>query len=228
VASNQFTMMNVVTGQAATMAPGTFEYDPATLTARWLVSGYLQAGQYNLKVTDAVVDAQSGAKLDGEWVNPLHTGVSVQSVSEFPSGNGTAGGNFLFAMTVLPGDIDRNNQLNSNDVQWIIEGYGDVLGDFNQDGSVDSLDAEELDNELGSAGIGMDLARLFMPTDWNRDLSVGVADYQIFISHDGQHVIPWTNGDANGDGVVNLYDWMILHTTFGLVAITNPPPPPLE
>jgi hypothetical protein len=226
VSNTHFSMMNVITGQPATMASGTFEYDPATFTASWYISGgYLHAGQYILKVTDAVVDAQTGAKLDGEWVNPLHTTVGNQAVSEFPSGNGTAGGNFLFAMTILPGDINRDNQLDWSDIQLINEGYWEILGDFNQDGNVDSLDADDLDTELGSAGVGLQLSQLFMPTDWNDNLSVDVADYQIFTSHYGQQVTPWTNGDANGDGVVNLYDFAILHTTFGLVAVTSTPPP---
>src|SRR5204862_4559171 len=46
------------------------------------------------------------AALDGEWTS---------GGSNFPSGNGAAGGDFRFRLNVLAGDVDRNGVVNSID-----------------------------------------------------------------------------------------------------------------
>ena len=45
----------------------------------------------------------AGNVLDGEWTNSTSYS-QLGSTSSFPSGNGTAGGNFAFRFDVLPGD----------------------------------------------------------------------------------------------------------------------------
>ena len=86
-----------------------FVYDPATFTATWVfntvgfgpekllidVDGDAGAG-----VTDA-----AGNLLDGEGTNPVAPAVSGDT---FPSGDGTPGGDFLFRLNVLPGDVNRS------------------------------------------------------------------------------------------------------------------------
>lgn len=83
-------------------AVSAFTYDPATFTAAWTLSTPILNDKLmlNLDGTTAnrVVDI-AGNGLDGEWL----TGITA-----FPSGNGIAGGNFLFRMNVLPGDVNRS------------------------------------------------------------------------------------------------------------------------
>ena len=50
--------------------------------------------------------ARHGNFLDGEWAD---------GVDAFPSGDGTAGGDFRFSLNVLPGDVNRNGFVSSTD-----------------------------------------------------------------------------------------------------------------
>ena len=59
------------------------------------------------------IEDESGNRLDGDWTNPIST--SDTGTSSFPSGDGTAGGNFLFRFNVVPGDVDANNGVNLGD-----------------------------------------------------------------------------------------------------------------
>ena len=45
------------------------------------------------------IEDAAGNRLDGEWTNPTSTTATGGSV--YPSGNGTAGGNFDFRFNVL-------------------------------------------------------------------------------------------------------------------------------
>jgi hypothetical protein len=70
-------------------------YDAVTMTATWqLSSGAFAVDKLVLDLASTVTDANSNA-LDGEW-----PGLTANA---FPSGNGTAGGNFQFRLNVLPG-----------------------------------------------------------------------------------------------------------------------------
>ena len=51
----------------------------------------------------APVTDLAGNVLDGEWNNPSSYS-QVGSTDMFPSGNGSAGGDFAFRFDVLPGD----------------------------------------------------------------------------------------------------------------------------
>ena len=53
----------------------------------------LPAGRYRVMLADTSVKSATGQILDGEWINP---GPLAPAGSQFPSGNGTAGGNFVF------------------------------------------------------------------------------------------------------------------------------------
>ena len=52
--------------------------------------------------------------LDGEWTNP--TSLSQLTSSIWPSGNGTAGGDFTFYVTFLPGDATGNGSDAPNNI----------------------------------------------------------------------------------------------------------------
>ncbi len=57
----------------------------------------IPAGRYRVLLPDASVKSATGQNLDGEWINP---GPLAPAGSQFPSGNGTAGGNFVFEFTI--------------------------------------------------------------------------------------------------------------------------------
>jgi hypothetical protein len=93
----------------------------------------------------AVTDGAN--KLDGEWNNPDDEGDNSGN-SEFPSGNGTAGGDFVFRITVLRSDLNRDGAVDGLDIDWLVYGFGfpgpHVFehGDINGDGGVDGEDID--------------------------------------------------------------------------------------
>lgn len=112
--------------------------------ATWeLASGVFPADQIVLTLADNIVDA-FGTPLDGDWTNPYSltdTGTSV-----FPSGDGYAGGDFEFFVTIMPGDVDLNNEVSGDDFtiigsNWqIMSGMEYTDGDASGDGAVDGDD----------------------------------------------------------------------------------------
>ena len=83
-----------------------FSYDSGTFTARWTVAHPIGADRLRITVNDAGVTDTAGNLLDGEWTNGISTA----------SGDGTPGGDFLFDFNVLPGDVNRNGGVNTQDV----------------------------------------------------------------------------------------------------------------
>jgi len=77
------------------LAPDGFTYDPATFTATWKLAQPLGADKLLLGISQTVTDT-AGNALDGDW---------QQGSSLFPSGDGTAGGDFLFRVNLVPGDV---------------------------------------------------------------------------------------------------------------------------
>ena len=78
-----------------------------------------------------------GVLLDGEWTD---------SASAFPSGNGMAGGNFQFLLTVLAGDLNGNCTVDGGDLSALLSDWlqpvskTDTRHDINNDGRIDGGD----------------------------------------------------------------------------------------
>src|SRR5207247_11365194 len=51
-------------------------------------------------------------RLDGEWAN-------ASAGESYPSGNGTAGGDFSFRINLLGGDVSGDGQINALDLSFI-------------------------------------------------------------------------------------------------------------
>jgi hypothetical protein len=91
-------------------------------------------GQFVLAVSDDA-DNVAGLALDGEWTNP--TSLADTNTSTFASGNGTAGGDFEFYITLLPGDVNRDNVVDNADVAALLGGgYGQGSGQTWTDGDM--------------------------------------------------------------------------------------------
>ena len=93
-----------------------FDYQPSTRTATWTLSQPIRNDKVllDLDADAGGVSSPQGGTLDGEWNNAGDT---------FPSGNGTAGGDFRFRINVLPGDTSRNGTV-------VAEDFSDVKNRF--------------------------------------------------------------------------------------------------
>ena len=133
-----------------TYAFSSFAFDPATRVATWTLS---RAVGNDKLIFDLDADSPDGVRggaagngpfLDGEWTN---------GTDSFPSGNGTAGGDFRFRLNVLPGDADRGGVVNALDLAALRQrlnrsttdpgtggGAYSVFADLTGDGRINALD----------------------------------------------------------------------------------------
>ena len=82
----------------------------------------LPAGRYRVVLADASVKSATGQLLDGEWINPQPL---APAGSQFPSGNGTAGGSFVFEFTVgTPGGLSLAGlgEISGQALQSVVQG----------------------------------------------------------------------------------------------------------
>jgi hypothetical protein len=123
-----------------------FEYDSLARTAVWTIDEILNTDQLTLVLNaegPSPITNLAGQSLDGDWTNPPN--IASLLGSAFPSGNGTAGGDFVFVWTVLPGDGNRDNIVNGSDYTIWADHYFQASslatgGDFNTNGIVDGAD----------------------------------------------------------------------------------------
>jgi hypothetical protein len=122
----------------ANYAVSGFSYDAATKTGTWTLTTPITNDKVNLFLDDALVSG-----LDGEWT----------TAQAYPSGNGTAGGDFTFRLNVLRGDANQDGSVNALDLGQLkaklnrtatnpgsgTTGYS-VFADLNADGQINALD----------------------------------------------------------------------------------------
>lgn len=168
---------------------------PGPTTAVWTISGVFEARQVSAKLLSSAsnVRDQGGNSLDGEWDNPSN--LADGSSDTFPSGNGTAGGNFSFSFTSLPGDTTLGGAGSTN----IVNGgdYTVWADNFLQPGSFD-----------------------FTEADWTGNAAVDGADYTLWSdnflkdftgSPFVQAALPGMNFGYGREGARNYVEW--LYTT---------------
>ncbi|MBN1590165.1 MAG: hypothetical protein JW888_11665 [Pirellulales bacterium] len=180
-----------------------FNYDAANYIATWTFAQPIIADRLWISLADVVQDP-AGNRLDGEWQN---------AASEFPSGDGTAGGDFRFVMNVLPGDANGDGMVGPADAsimaaQWGYAG-GWAPGDFTGDGHVDSDDAAVLASHWGVQTPPM------LPGDANHSGTVDEADAKILAANWGARS-GFSPGDADRNGVVDQGDATILASNWGV------------
>ena len=92
-----------------------FTYDPGTNTATWTLGQTLANDRVALSLDadgpGGVTDA-GGARLDGDWINPVGAAAGGDT---YPSGDGTPGGDFVFRINILPGDVNRSGSVLADD-----------------------------------------------------------------------------------------------------------------
>jgi len=115
-----------------------FTYDAATKTGTWTLTTPITNDKVNLFLDDANVGG-----LDGEWT----------TAQAYPSGNGTAGGDFTFRLNVQRGDANQDGSVNALDLGQLKSklnrtatnpGTGtsaySPFADLNADGQINALD----------------------------------------------------------------------------------------
>lgn len=113
---------------------GGFSYDAAQRRATWTLAAALNFDRLTLVLDadgpDSVRDP-AGNRLDGDWTNP--DSLAAATGARFPSGNGTAGGAFVFRANVLPGDVSADGAVNIFDVLLTRLRIGNACGqpDYN-------------------------------------------------------------------------------------------------
>jgi hypothetical protein len=91
-----------------------FTYDPSTKTATWgLAPGGVANDRITLRLDAGGVTAAGtgGTALDGEW--------GAGAVAMFPSGNGAPGGDFVYRLNDLAGDVTRDASVNAVDLSGV-------------------------------------------------------------------------------------------------------------
>ena len=136
-----------------------FAFDAATRTATWTLADVPANDKLLLDLDadspDGVRGTGGGAFLDGEWANGTDT---------FPSGDGTAGGDFRFRLNVLVGDADRSGKVNALDLSDVKRrlnrtttnpGTGtsaySVFADATGNGQINSLDLSAVKQRLNQS-----------------------------------------------------------------------------
>lgn len=89
-------------------------------------SGFFAADQLILTIADTVQDT-AGNPLDGEWTNTI----------SLASGDSAAGGDFLFSLNVLPGDVDGSHFVLNPDINLAIDNQFTFAGGLGYDVLVD-------------------------------------------------------------------------------------------
>jgi len=101
-----------------------FSYDSSSYTAVWTLTNNITNDNLLLDLDgdglDPVKDLDESNTLDGEWTDESST---------YPSGNGTAGGDFEFRFSVVGGDVDGNGGVNVSDAGQVLANVGKQAGD---------------------------------------------------------------------------------------------------
>jgi hypothetical protein len=199
-----------------------FTYDYETNTGIWRFDDLVANDMYIISLDDEdVVDADYTA-LDGEWINPVSITSAAAAISEFPSGNGTAGGDFNFVITLLSGDFNFNNIVDEDDAQILSDSWSNpelefalfADGDAGGDGVVDSLDTY-----IYALSDGFNRQVVWMLADLNSDDSVDEFDAAIIEENylDPPTNPTWADGDLDGDGDIDFDDFDLFNALYDLV-----------
>jgi hypothetical protein len=215
VSASQMRLVGLYSGNIPEFAE--FSYDIGTMTATWRFVGWTFGDQYALVLDDSITDVE-GRRLDGEWTNPEELTTTNTAVSEFPSGDGNAGGDFEFIMTLLPGDANLDLAVTSADLTILQNHFNngqiDELfseGDFTGDGVVDFDDVA-----LYSPHSGLNLGVVWVLADLDGDFDVDDDDAETMADNMGMSNPTWADGDLDDNNAIDLDDLDLLFAQFGL------------
>jgi hypothetical protein len=144
-----------VRGSGGVIPTTAYSYDAPTRTGTWTLGSTVAVDKLRF-----VLNAAGVTGLDGEWVNPA---TATPAGDTYPSGNGTAGGDFNFRVNVLRGDTNGDQQVNALDVadvkKRLLRRPGDgvtgsnaysIFADLNTDGVINALDVAAVKGRLNT------------------------------------------------------------------------------
>jgi hypothetical protein len=193
------------------------------MTATWRFSDLVANDMYVIALRSSFVRDLDNSELDGEWANPASFTTNNAAVSEFPSGNGSPGGNFNFIITLLSGDYSGSNIVDSYDAYILGRYYTEQpeeaifeWGDGNGDGVIDSMDIPFFEDTDG-----LDLRFVWIVSDMDGDLDVDEYDEDLFETGWMSQVQnpTWEDGDLDGDGTLDLDDIDLFYAHFGMYGL---------
>ena len=136
------------------------EVDADTFLGVITLNQSIEASRLTIGIDASGITDVDGNSLDGEWIN---------GTSEFPSGDSISGGDFSFAVNVLPGDFDKSTGeqvditdedeienldslvlIDSGTVQAAVRGYT-PFADINGSGTIDNADIIAASDRAGSS-----------------------------------------------------------------------------
>ena len=235
IGASDLSVIGLRTAHVLDVDENNFDYSPngdGTFTAKWKLlpvgtsAAWPGNDNYVILLSENVADANTGEFLDGEWTNPHrlyepNTTTTYQHarISEFPSGDGLAGGPFQFVVTMYFGDLNRNNQVTlSPDIFTALAainmGFGMSWsdGDFSGNGQVTLTD--DVFPALANIN-GPNLQVLFVLADFlDDDFLAGNEEYLAIQRNMNMTNAEREHGDINGDHVVNIADYQLLMTQF--------------
>ncbi len=132
-----------------TISGFTTSYDPDAFVLTVTFATPLRRDRVTI-VVDYTIEDLAGNPLDGEIYDPQN--------AVLPSGNGVNGGQGVFRVNVLKGDVNRDGVTDATDLDLISAALGSCKGDsgfdenadLNADGCVDDLDAAITTGALGA------------------------------------------------------------------------------
>jgi len=166
-----------------------FAYDGGSRTATWMLASPIGADTLLLALDDAVEDA-GGRSLDGEWADGLGT---------YPSGDGTAGGDFLFRLNVLPGDVDQNGEVRSSDTIKVRRKSNTASGDSDYSCYHD-VDGSGVIRSSDTIKIRRS-ANTELPPTGTMTVSEDGQNADVAMAGEGGFVVVWQQPDGDGDGI---------------------------
>ncbi|MFM1903726.1 MAG: hypothetical protein RLZZ440_1626, partial [Planctomycetota bacterium] len=122
IAQSDFALTGVNTASYLVVGFAYGEVD-GVWTASWALAGNLTADKLLVNVAGTVTAAEGGLQLAGGWTTPTPTTAG----SAFPS-SGSPGTAFLFRMNALPGDVNSNTIVNTQDYFLDRAALGSVPG----------------------------------------------------------------------------------------------------
>lgn len=185
-------LTNLTPGGAPPSAPFQFAWNSASDSATWTYTGgTLPIGDYQLKLTSALVSDSTGIPLDG-------------------NGDGTPGDDFVFAFANLTGDVNGDRIVDETDRTLVNSKLGQAGvrrqdGDANGDGMVNFADLVAVAQHYGQSN-----THLF-EGDFNGDSKVDFADLVAVAQNYGRD----GRADLNGDNLINQSDLDIVNKNLG-------------
>jgi len=151
---------------------------------------YLTRGDYTLTLFDTIKDSYENI-LDGESAGP----------GDFPSGDGSPGGDWTFTLTALPGDANGDKQVGKLDEQIVLDHWnqtvtpGDRLsGDLTGDGYVNLDDWVVVTNNMGG-NLVAPRVEAFGLSSTKPTWQAGTQDSSVWTSDRSGRTAPWNTID---------------------------------